>query len=85
MRAVGLQVDGTGLGSGAYAPHRSGDEARQSADDQPQDRLVRTGARQVQPDLGLQFNHPGGNLDQAQAQGVELRDAPERALRHHRA
>jgi hypothetical protein len=31
----------------------------------------------VQPDLGLQFNHPGGDLDQAQPQGVELCDAPE--------
>ncbi len=84
MRTAGLQVDGQGLVSGACAPRSSGDEARNAAKNHPQDRLIGAGARQVQPDLGLQFNHPGGDLDQPQPQGVKLRQPPERALRHPR-
>ena len=38
--------------------------------------------RQMQPDLGFQLDHTGRHLDQPKAQGVELLDAPGRALWH---
>ena len=47
--------------------------------------LVGIGAGQVQHDPGLQRDDAGGDLDQAQAEGVELGHAPGRALRHEAA
>ena len=39
----------------------------------------------MHPDHRLHFDDAGGDLDEAQAQGVELGDAPRRALRHRDA
>ena len=39
----------------------------------------------MKPDLGLQLDHTRGDLDQAKAQGVELRHPPRRAFGHQRA
>ena len=47
--------------------------------------LRRTRCRQVHADHSLQLDDPRGDLDQAQAQRVELRHAPHRALRHRNA
>src|SRR5215217_4929430 len=47
--------------------------------------LSRTGAGQVQHDPALQRDDAGADLDQAQAQGVELRHPPGGALRHEAA
>lgn len=41
-----------------------------------QDGLVRTGAGQVDQQLGLKLNHAGGDFQQPQAQGIKLRDPP---------
>ena len=73
----GLWMDGTGrLGSGACAPHGSCDQTRDPPENDPQDGLVGASRRQVKPDLGFQLDHARGDLDQAKAQGVELRHAP---------
>ena len=47
--------------------------------------LRRTRCRQMHADHSLQLDDPRGDLDQAQAQRVELRHAPHRALRHRNA
>jgi hypothetical protein len=47
-------------------------EARQALDAQAQDRLIRAGGGQADPDTLLEFINAGGDLDQAQAEGVEL-------------
>ena len=52
------------------------DQARQLFGGEPQDGLVRAGAGQVQHDPGLPFDDPGGDLQQVQAERVELRHAP---------
>jgi hypothetical protein len=55
-------------------------EARQALDAQAQDRLIRAGGGQADPDTLLEFINAGGDLDQAQAEGVELGGAPGRPL-----
>ena len=75
---------------GGVTPRRSRDEARDfEARDSPQrvvkNMLRRTRCRQVHADDRLHFDDAGGDLDQAQAQRVELCDAPHRALRHRHA
>ena len=57
-------------------PFAPGYEAGYSAEDGSQDCLVGTGRRQMQPDLGFHLDDARGDLDQAQAQRVELRDTP---------
>src|ERR671913_231767 len=81
----GLRIDRDGLGSGACAPRRSCDQTRDPPKNGPQEGLVGAGRRQVKPDLGLQLDHTRGDLDEAKAQGVELRYAPWRAFGHQRA
>jgi hypothetical protein len=58
------------------------DEARQAVEDGSQDCLVGTGRRQMQPDLGFQFDHARRDLNQSKAQRIELRDPPSRTLWH---
>lgn len=81
---AGLAVAAEGFGRGTL-PWRSGDQTRQALQHQAQDRLVGTGAGQMQHHPGLQFDDAGGELHQAQAERVELRHAPGRALWHHAA
>ena len=66
-------------------PRRSGDEARQAVEEDGEDRLIRSARRQMDLELGFQFDEAGGDFDQAQPQGVELHDAPSRTLRHDAA
>lgn len=63
-------------------PRCSGEHAWQPVQRVGEDCLVWGGARQVKPDLSLQHLDPGGELDQAQTQGIELGDAPDGAPRH---
>src|SRR3954451_23921188 len=54
-------------------------------DDKLYDGLVGASRRQMKPDHRLQLDHACGDLDQAKAQGVDLRHAPRRAFGHQRA
>jgi hypothetical protein len=66
-----------GLRTGTL-PSGSGQPAKpwQALDAEVQDRLMRTGGGQANPDALLEFIDAGGDLDQAQAEGVELGGAP---------
>ena len=55
-------------------PRLSGDETRQAVEQHGEDRLIGGAGRQVDLDLGFQFDDAGGEFDQAQPQGVELHD-----------
>lgn len=66
----------------ATSPRRSGDQSRQPPEDEAQDILVRRGGGQMHLDLRLHLDDPRGDLDQSQAQGVELGDAPGGAFGH---
>ena len=66
-------------------PRQSCDEARNSLQSEAQDILRRTRRGQMHPDHRLHFDDAGGDLDEAQAQGVELSYTPHRALRHRDA
>ena len=57
-------------------PRRSGDEPGNTLHQQVQDSLLRAGSGQVDEDLPPGLDDPGGQLDQAQAQRVELGDPP---------
>ena len=46
--------------------------------------MHRTGCRQADDDFGLQLGDAGGDLQEPETQGVELRHPPGRALRHQR-
>src|SRR3954451_23104228 len=54
-------------------------EARQALDAEAQDRLIRAGSGQADPDTLLEFIDTGSDLDQ-EADGVELGGAPGRPL-----
>src|SRR5271157_152554 len=71
--------------SWGLAPRRSGDEARYALQGEAQNILRRARGRQVHADHRLHLDDAGGDLDEAQAQGVELSDAPPRALWHRHA
>jgi hypothetical protein len=76
------------MGSGPTSPHCialrfSGDEARDAFEGEAQDILGWAGRRQMHPDHRLHLYDAGGDLDEAQAQVVELGEAPHRA-RHRR-
>jgi len=66
-------------------PRLSGDETRQAVKQHGEDRLTGGAGWQVDLDLGFQFDDAGGEFDQAQPQGVELHDAPDRAFGHDAA
>jgi hypothetical protein len=81
--AAGLSVGLSGrrrlTGNGrvrGQMPLLSGDETRQAAEEHGEDCLVGGARRQVDLELGFQLDDAGGELDQAQPQGVELHDAP---------
>jgi hypothetical protein len=81
--AWGAGAGGLGLKGwawfGARRPRGSG-RALGGAGEPDEAGLVGVGARQSDLDPGDQFGDPGGNLDQGEAQGVELGGAPERGL-----
>ena len=63
-------------------PRRSRHEARYSPQDNALDRLIRAGRGQMQADLGFHFNDADGDLDEAQAQSVELGEPEARTSGH---
>ena len=77
-----MQVEVEGFAFGASAPRRLCCEPRDAIENDAQDALIRAGCWQVQADLRFHLDHPRCNLDEAQSQGVELRDGKARALRH---
>ena len=64
-------------------PRRLGDEARQAAEEHGEDRLIGSTRRQMDLEQGFQLDNAGGKFDQAQPQGVELHDSPERTSGHN--
>jgi len=91
LREAGAGSEGvcelTGGGSifGGVTPRASGDEAGHLRKGEAQDLLPGARGRQMHADHRLHFDHASGDLDEAQAQGVELRDAPHRAFGHRLA
>jgi predicted transposase YbfD/YdcC len=79
-RLAGAAVVGVGGcwdgGDWGRLPRRSGEHARQSGQHAGEDRLVRGCLGQMEPDLPLQHLDPGGELEQTQAQGIELGHPP---------
>ena len=72
---------GCGMGGGVGRCGRSDRRhARQSLEQEAHDGRGGTCARQVQGDAGFHLDDAGGDLDQAQAQRVELGAPPGRAL-----
>lgn len=71
VRIAGLVGSGWRSRSGRR-PRCSAGEAWQAFEREAKDALVGTGAWQMQHDAGLQHNDAGGELHQAQPQGVEL-------------
>ena len=77
-RRSGADCGSWGCGSEVrlgHPPQGSADQARHPLEGEAQDSPMRPGARQVQHDPGLQRDDAGGEFDQAQAEGVELRHA----------
>ncbi len=66
-------------------PRLSGDETRQAVEQHGEDCLIGGAGRQVDLDLGFQFDDAGGEFDQAQPQGVKLHDSPHRVFGHDAA
>ena len=66
-------------------PRLSGDETRQAVEQRGEDRLIGSAGRQVDLDLGFQFDDAGSEFDQAQPQGVELHDPSHRVFGHDAA
>ena len=80
----GLRVDWYGFDL-ACLPRRSGGEARDARKGDPEDVLIRTCRWPLHANEGLQLGDAGGDLDEAQAQGVELDGAPDGSFRHRGA
>jgi hypothetical protein len=80
--ALGLKNGGRWRG---VTPQLSGDETRQAVEQHGEDGLIWGGDRQVDLDLGFQFDDAGGEFDQAQPQSVELHDPPHRVFGHDAA
>ena len=70
---------------GALEPRLSGDEARYASESEAQDSLAGARRRQMDADHGFHLDDAGGDLDEAQAQRIELGDAPHRTFRHRHA
>src|SRR5437763_7913068 len=90
VRALGLawwrrrwELTGGGVKAG-HGPRRSGEHRRQVVQRVGEDGLVRHRERLMEPDLAPQHLDSCGEVDQAQAQRIELGNAPERATRHGR-
>lgn len=67
------------------SPQASGHKAGHTAENAAQEILDRCSGGQADLDLGLQLDDESGDLDQPQAQAVELGNAPGRALGHEPA
>ena len=59
---------------GALEPRLSGDEARYASESEAQDSLAGARRRQMDADHGFHLDDAGGDLDEAQAQRIELGD-----------
>src|SRR5512147_1963859 len=70
---------------GGTRPRFSGDQPRQAAEDEVEDRLIGRAGRQMDLDLGFHLDDAGGDLDQPQPQRVELGDPPGRGWASVRA
>lgn len=57
-------------------PCGSGDEARDAVEGEAEDLLVRAGVGPLDADQGLQLGDAGSDLDETQAQGIELDGTP---------
>ena len=82
--AEGLRVDGGGLDL-ARLPRRSGDDARDARDGDPEDVLIGTRRWPLHEDEGFELGDAGGDLGEAQAQGIELDGSPDESFRHRGA
>ena len=82
LRWKGLRVDGKDLIFGGVAPRFLRDEARNSSERVTQYFLRGARCRQVNADHRLHLDDARSDFDEAQAQPVELRDTPDRSLRH---
>ena len=60
--------------TGADLPRCSNDQPRQAAESQVPDCLIGSAGWQMDFDLGFHLDDAGGDLDQAQPEGVELGD-----------
>ena len=69
-------MKGDGFDAGGVTPRFLGGEAWDPSEDEPQNDLGWARCRQMDADHGLHLDDAGGDLDEAQAQGVELGDAP---------
>ena len=76
----GLGVEVLGFGWGTL-PQRLGALRREGADEVGEDGLIGAGGGQHDPDARRRFDDAGSELDEAQAHGVELGEAPGRAPR----
>jgi hypothetical protein len=74
-----LAVDGTGL-DGGHAARRSWWQGEGAAGEADEALLVGIARRQRNLDSGDHFGDAGGDLDEGEADGVELRVAPERGF-----
>ena len=77
----GLRVDRDGFDL-ACLPRRSGGEAGDAREGDLEDVLIGTCCWPLHADEGFQFGDAGSDLDEAQAQGVELDGAPDGSFRH---
>jgi hypothetical protein len=66
-------------------PRRSGDEARDTPEHETQNTLGGARRQQVNPDHRLHLADASSDIDEPQAQRIELRDAPHRAPGHRHA
>ena len=63
-------------------PRSSGDEAGDTSESNAYNLLVGKGRGPLNADQGFQFDDAGGDLDEAQAQRIELDGAPDGSFRH---
>src|SRR5260370_15242783 len=74
-----------GVGRRGTMPRFSGDQAWQAVEDDAEARLIGGARGQGDLDRLFQFDDAGGDLDEAQPQGVELHDTPGRGFGHQPA
>lgn len=72
----GLRVEGAGLVLGAW-PRSSSDEAGDTSEGNAHNLLVGKGRGPLNADQGFQLGNAGRDLDEAQAQRIELDGAPD--------
>ena len=72
----GLRVEGAGLVLGAWT-RSSSDEAGDTSEGNAHNLLVGKGCGPLNADQGFQLGNAGRDLDEAQAQRIELDGAPD--------